>query len=557
MKSTLQATAQSPTAAVVNPANIQLATAGLLQRKCECGANAEISDECEGCQRDRLLGKRPPLWQAKLAINEAGDPYEQEADRIADQIMHIPSSGEVLPRKRFVGRIGLQRRARPPASAEEGTLQTAETPEARPYLPTDTISSIAGMQGGGLTLPLSERAFFEPRFGFDFGHVRVHADIRAAQTARSVHARAFAFGRDVVFGAGQYAPGTEAGRRLLAHELTHVVQQAHQGALGSHQMLQRETSGSRPPRTQPAQRLEFRPAIHPSLLGGPCACLVFIHNNERNAREAAEYLHQNCRYNLAIIGPGRSRNVPIRGGNRQVDPNELFPADVQEECTRDEPGCVAYERGHHDLRAMQIQFFLAIKTCSKNFGLPTIALHNNSIADTRTFLRTSSETQRESLRGDFSRETGEGVGSREDLRRRLGRRRGIMTRSGTTNIFRWCNLPEIGRCHIGDPDHPDDVVWVTNTQDFERLRQEDVNVVLQEGLGATGGSESETDLSTLFLRLGTSARFINIETPISPRDQASRDRNMSFIQGVLDHIGLNCCEPIGDFPTPSRTELIA
>jgi hypothetical protein len=66
------------------------------------------------------------------------------------------------------------------------------------------------------------------------------------------------------------------------------------------------------------------------------------------------------------------------------------------------------------------------------------------------------------LRGDFSRDIGEGIGSRQDLRNRLGRRGAIMDRSGTTNIFRWCNLPEISRCHIGDPDRPDNVIWVTH-----------------------------------------------------------------------------------------------
>ena len=132
-----------------------------------------------------------------------------------------------------------------------------------------------------------------------------------------------------------------------------------------------------------------------------------------------------------------------------------------------------------------------------------------------------------------------------------------MNRSRTTNIFRWCNLPEISRCHIGDPDHPDDVIWVTTIQDFDILRLQNVNVVLQEGLSVTRGSESENDLSTLFLRLGPNARFINIETPITPQNQATRDRNLLFIQQVLDHVGLNCCEPIGDFATPSRTEMYA
>jgi hypothetical protein len=73
--------------------------------------------------------------------------------------------------------------------------------------------------------PAGERAFFEPRFGYDFGSVRVHTGARAAETAQAVQARAFTVGRDVVFGTGQYAPGTSAGRRLLGHELTHVVQQ--------------------------------------------------------------------------------------------------------------------------------------------------------------------------------------------------------------------------------------------------------------------------------------------------------------------------------------------
>jgi hypothetical protein len=216
---------------------------------------------------------------------------------------------------------------------------------------------------------------------------------------------------------------------------------------------------------------------------------------------------------------------------------------------------VAYEQSHNDLRAMQIQFFLTIKTCSNNFTLPTVALHNNSISDTREFRASSSS--RQGLRGDFSREIGEGIGSRQDLRDRLGQGGGIMDRSGTTNIFRWCNLPEISRCHIGDPDHPDHVTWVTNAADFDRLAQTNVNVVLQAGLNTTGGSESEKDLSTLFLRLGPDARYINIETPITPQDRATRAQNMSFIQQVLEQVGLDCCEPVGDFPTPSRTEAIA
>jgi hypothetical protein len=73
---------------------------------------------------------------------------------------------------------------------------------------------------------MSARALMEPRLGHDFGQVRVHADAKAAASARALNARAFTFGREIVFGAGQYAPQTAAGRRLLAHELAHVVQQS-------------------------------------------------------------------------------------------------------------------------------------------------------------------------------------------------------------------------------------------------------------------------------------------------------------------------------------------
>jgi hypothetical protein len=80
--------------------------------------------------------------------------------------------------------------------------------------------------GDGRPLPPSTRAYFEPRFGSDFGEVRVHTDGAAAATARRLRARAFTTGRDIVFGAGEYAPATAAGQALLAHELAHVVQQA-------------------------------------------------------------------------------------------------------------------------------------------------------------------------------------------------------------------------------------------------------------------------------------------------------------------------------------------
>ena len=147
--------------------------------------------------------------QAKLKIGQPGDIYEQEADRVAEQVMQMPEPQ-------------VQRQVEP---EEEEEIQTkelhGETSEITQNLETD----INTIKSSGQFLPKSSRAFFEPRFGQDFSQVRVHTDTKAAESARAVNAKAFTMGRNIVFGAGQYAPGTSAGKRLLAHELTHVIQQ--------------------------------------------------------------------------------------------------------------------------------------------------------------------------------------------------------------------------------------------------------------------------------------------------------------------------------------------
>ncbi len=518
-----------------------LQASGILQRKCACGNHTGAPGECSECaKKERSLQRKTsnhakpngdtslsvaPAIQRKLTIGASDDPLEQEADRVANQVMvkptHSVPSNAPLRIQRYSGQT------------TRGTN-------------TSSASVDRVLASSGRPLEPALRQDMEQRFGHDFSQVRVHSDTAAAQSAREVNANGYTVGNNVVFGAGKFLLGTHDGRRLIAHELTHVIQQSDNGNKNSNNLIQRQNAGARRERPSASQRMEFRPSIR----GAPCACIVFIHNNERNAREAAEYLHQSCAYNLAIIGPGGRRLVPRRGTNGTVDPNELFPLEIQERCTIDEAECIQYEESHNDIEAMQIQFFLTIKSCSNNFQLPAIALHNNSLGDTRSFLRRSSDAQRETSRGDFNRS----ITSQQDLRSRLGQRgRGIMDASRTTNIFRWCHLPEIGRCHVGDPHRPDHVIWVNAIEDFNALREARVNVVLQD----TSGPESENDLSTLFLRLGPTARFINIETPIAPRDRATRERDLDFIQEILGRLNLNCCRPIGDFPTTDRTDAIA
>jgi hypothetical protein len=84
---------------------------------------------------------------------------------------------------------------------------------------------VAAVSQGGAPLAADLRSYFEPRFGHDFSRVRIHDNAAASAAAQSINARAFTLGRDIAFAPGEYAPGTPQGRRLLAHELAHVVQQ--------------------------------------------------------------------------------------------------------------------------------------------------------------------------------------------------------------------------------------------------------------------------------------------------------------------------------------------
>jgi outer membrane protein OmpA-like peptidoglycan-associated protein len=108
---------------------------------------------------------------------------------------------------------------------EEELVQTKKNSRSTPEVTSDLHTRIQTLRGGGQPLPESVRAYFEPRFGYDFGGVRLHTDEQVSETAKSINARAFTVGRDVAFGAGEYSPGTSEGKKLLAHELAHVVQQ--------------------------------------------------------------------------------------------------------------------------------------------------------------------------------------------------------------------------------------------------------------------------------------------------------------------------------------------
>jgi hypothetical protein len=225
---------------------------GLIQRKCDCGGDPGPTGECAACHAGRLGA------QTKLTVNRPGDVFEQEADRNADAVMHAqqPVGGAHAPAaqvQRFCAECGDQAfrqtdeeevqaptdqaAAQAPEAAdvpdqtndEEDNIEEDDTGmpkrEAGAAPVAGAMPSMRVPHDAGQPLAPGARDFMESRFGQDFSPVRVHADAAAATSARHLQAHAYTVGRDIYFNSGQYAPESFEGRKLLAHELTHVVQQ--------------------------------------------------------------------------------------------------------------------------------------------------------------------------------------------------------------------------------------------------------------------------------------------------------------------------------------------
>jgi Domain of unknown function (DUF4157) len=168
-----------------------------------------------------------------LRIGEPGDSSEREADRVAEEIMaggrlqwSLSSTGVGSPlhRKCSCGGSGECEECKENRTLQRKIGNRVASPAYAPAIVTDVL------QSSGQPLDAGTREFFERRFGHDFGQVRIHADAKAADSAAAVDARAYTVGRQIVFSPRSYRPSSPEGRRLLAHELAHVIQQSPAGA---------------------------------------------------------------------------------------------------------------------------------------------------------------------------------------------------------------------------------------------------------------------------------------------------------------------------------------
>lgn len=226
-------------------------SATMVRKPCNSGSGPwNTPSHAQRSSIQRIL--RGHSIQPKLKIGSPNDAYEQEADRVALQVMGMRDT----PR---LGSESIDRHANAPSiqrlceeceedllrrksivgmkvEEEEEQIQTKHTKSESPSITPNFEKQVRRLDSGGESLSPSEKDFFTRQFGYDFSHVKIHTDPQSAELAESLHSHAFTLGNHIVFNRNRYRPHSSEGRYLLAHELTHVVQQD-----GASSLLQRLT----------------------------------------------------------------------------------------------------------------------------------------------------------------------------------------------------------------------------------------------------------------------------------------------------------------------------
>ncbi|WP_299210367.1 DUF4157 domain-containing protein [uncultured Tateyamaria sp.] len=274
---------------------VEAAEGAVVQRACDCGGGGA----CAACAAEEQLGVQP-----KLTLGASGDVYEQEADRVADRVV----SGAGLTAAPIAATPLVQRMEAEPEEDEAlqmkaETLQrmdeeedeavqmkpesiqrmTEEDEEEAVQMKPDRLqrmedeeeesvqmkpaasgpaahtgAAAAAVATGGQPLSSADRAYFEPRLGYDFSRVRLHTDASAQRAARGINARAYTLQNHIAFAPGEYSTSTE-GRRLMAHELVHTLQQAN-ASEPRVQRLECPEQGE-PVVEQTGDDVEFKPSV--------------------------------------------------------------------------------------------------------------------------------------------------------------------------------------------------------------------------------------------------------------------------------------------------------
>lgn len=182
----------------------------ILQRKCSCGGDVDRDNEHEDFKKEKVFPKRKTNTNTLLSdvnISSPDDIYEKEADASADKIMRVDENPSFFKNKEQIKK-SVQRK-------ENNYTTPSHLPEVSEVINSSTAK----------LLDTETLDFMESRFGYDFSNVRIFDNTEAAKSASKLNALAYTLGNNIVFNKGEYSPNKESGKKLLAHELTHVVQQ--------------------------------------------------------------------------------------------------------------------------------------------------------------------------------------------------------------------------------------------------------------------------------------------------------------------------------------------
>lgn len=510
--------------------------------------------------------------QTKLEVGQPGDQYEKEADAVADKVVMMPNVQQGLLMKPALDAPAIsmkcaecekedkmqmkskdeEEKVQMKADDEEkvqtksdeeekvqAKMMVQREPNGKTYATNNFSTKLNATKGKGSDLPESVNHEFSTKIGADFSGVKVHTGGDAVQMSEDVGAHAFTHGKDIYFNEDKYNPATREGKHLLAHELTHVVQQTGPNTL----------------------QKKDKADIHDSVGGGSnsCACLVHIHNDERNSKAVAHLLQSKCGYGLVDVKDAASDtgdprflkdSVKILNNKGKTetkrDPNEIFSPEVIKTCGDPVAKDKLNKKGIDANIVCSI--YQALKACSNDFQLPVVALHNNTLFKDPDKSKAATES---------------------------------------TNIYKWALSEAIDKTVIEDPANPDRVVWTSNPADYEKLKKAGgVNTALQSKTFS-----GDTDLSTLFnfipeiaaienagtissmassmaSKIGlpdflveailkrtfiagkeNSIRYVNIETEHEKNkyDQSLAEIDLQFVMHVLGELGLWCCDV--DFDT--------
>jgi hypothetical protein len=177
-------------------------------------------------ERVRSEKKSAPrtFFQPKLTVNQPNDVYEREADHIADKVMRM-TDNSVSHHTFFKPAMDPLQRKCQECEEEDKFVHRKESNGSNAQSGNELDNYVGSLSSSGQLMSESSRKFFEPKFGHDFSKVRLHTDTVAAKSAESINALAYTSGNNIVFNSGQYSPESGEGKKLIAHELTHVIQQ--------------------------------------------------------------------------------------------------------------------------------------------------------------------------------------------------------------------------------------------------------------------------------------------------------------------------------------------